>query len=89
MATEESATDDGSPGFFEHRSWGWSDAAALLVWTVAIVAFFWDAVSLARSAFLLRHHRDQLSVSGFLRRGATGRAVLALVPGALLRAAAI
>ena len=48
---EESATIEGTQGLFEHRSWGWGDAIALLVWTVAIVAFFWDAVSLRGALF--------------------------------------
>ncbi len=34
----------------ERRPWGWGDALALLVWTAAIVAFFWNAVAL-RGAF--------------------------------------
>src|SRR5208283_3572713 len=38
----------------------------------------------ARGAFLLRHHRDQLSLPVVLRRGAAGRAVFAVVSLALL-----
>lgn len=32
-------------------SWSWADALALLVWTVAIVAFFWDIVALKAALF--------------------------------------
>jgi hypothetical protein len=46
-----SATNDSSPGIFEPRPWGWPDAVALLVWTIAIVAFFWDVVSLRGALF--------------------------------------
>jgi Bacterial membrane protein YfhO len=35
----------------EHRPWGFGDALALLVWTGALVAFFWDAVSLKGALF--------------------------------------
>ncbi|MBV8228557.1 MAG: YfhO family protein [Planctomycetaceae bacterium] len=35
----------------ERRPWGVGDLVATLVWTGAIVAFFWDAVSLRRSLF--------------------------------------
>lgn len=35
----------------ERRSWGWADAVALAVWSLAIVAFFWDVVSLKRALF--------------------------------------
>ena len=51
VSSEASATSDSSPGFFEPRPWGWRDAVAILVWTVAIVAFFWDAVSLRGALF--------------------------------------
>ena len=43
----------------------------------------------ARGPVLLRHHRDQLSLPGFLRRGAAGRAVFAVVSLALLWDAAL
>jgi Bacterial membrane protein YfhO len=33
------------------RPWGWADAVALAVWTAAIVAFFWDAVTLQKALF--------------------------------------
>jgi Bacterial membrane protein YfhO len=51
VSREASGTDLDSPGFFEPRPWGWADLAAILVWTVAIVAFFWDAVSLRGALF--------------------------------------
>ncbi len=51
MSKEASAPIEGSPALFEHRSWGWADAFALLVWTTAITAFFWDAVSLRGALF--------------------------------------
>ena len=37
--------------FFERRPWGRGDLAALAVWTLAIAAFFWDAVSLRGRSF--------------------------------------
>jgi len=40
-----------SAGWFQPRPWGWRDGMALLVWTAAIVGFFWDAVSLRRALF--------------------------------------
>ena len=43
----------------------------------------------APGAVLLRHHRDQLPLSRLLRRRAAGRPVFTLVPGALLRPAAL
>jgi Bacterial membrane protein YfhO len=46
-----SATNDSSPGIFEPRPWGWPDAVALLVWMAAIVAFFWDVVTLRGALF--------------------------------------
>jgi hypothetical protein len=36
---------------FESRPWGRPDLVALLVWTAAIVAFFWKAVSLQEAFF--------------------------------------
>ena len=36
---------------FERRPWGRADLFALLVWTVAVASFFWDAVSLSRAFF--------------------------------------
>jgi hypothetical protein len=36
---------------FERRPWGRSDLVALLVWTAAIVVFFWKAVSLQEAFF--------------------------------------
>jgi len=47
----ESATIGGSAGLFGRRPWGWRDLVALLVWTAAIAAFFWDAVSLRGALF--------------------------------------
>jgi Bacterial membrane protein YfhO len=46
-----SAANDGSPGIFEPPAWGWPDAVALLVWTTAIVAFFWEVVGLRGALF--------------------------------------
>jgi hypothetical protein len=51
VSNEASGTSDSSPGFFEPRPWGRADAIAILVWTIAIVAFFWDAVSLRGALF--------------------------------------
>ncbi len=36
---------------FLRRKWGWGDLAALLVWTVVIVAFFWKAVTFKGAFF--------------------------------------
>jgi len=36
---------------FERRPWGWGDVLALTAWTAAVVAFFWDAVSLRGALF--------------------------------------
>jgi hypothetical protein len=36
---------------FERRRWGLADLLALLVWTAAIVVFFWKAVSLQEALF--------------------------------------
>lgn len=33
------------------RPWGWGDLLAILAWTVAIVAFFWDLVALRSALF--------------------------------------
>src|SRR5262249_40654509 len=44
-------TIDGPAGLFQRRPWSWRDGLALLVWTAAIVGFFWDAVSLRRALF--------------------------------------
>src|SRR4051794_26956992 len=35
----------------ERRPWGAGDAVALLVWTAALAAFFWDALSLRQALF--------------------------------------
>ena len=36
---------------FQRRPWGRGDLVALMVWSLAIVVFFWDAVSLRRALF--------------------------------------
>jgi hypothetical protein len=36
---------------FDRRPWSWPDLVNLLVWTVALAVFFWDAVSLRRALF--------------------------------------
>ncbi len=51
MSSEPSATSNSSPGFFQPRPWGRTDVVAIVVWTVAIVAFFWDAVTLRGALF--------------------------------------
>jgi Bacterial membrane protein YfhO len=51
VSREAIATNDASPGLFVPRPWGWHDAIAIAVWTAAIVAFFWDAVSLRGALF--------------------------------------
>ena len=63
-------------------------SVALLVWTAAIAGFFWDTVSLRGPCFILTSPRST-SLSRLLRRRAAGRPVLALVPGAVLRHAAV
>jgi hypothetical protein len=47
----EPETSVRSGGFFEPPPWGWGDLLALLVWTAAIAAFFWDAVSFRGALF--------------------------------------
>ena len=47
----ETEPTGGSAGLFERPPWGRGDLVALLVWTAAIVVFFWDAVSLRRALF--------------------------------------
>ncbi len=51
MSSAESANDGGGSGFFEPRPICWQDAVAIAVWTLAVVAFFWDAVSLRGALF--------------------------------------
>lgn len=48
--TQTSAEDE-STWHPERRPWGVGDLVALLVWTIAIAAFFWDAVSLQKALF--------------------------------------
>jgi Bacterial membrane protein YfhO len=47
----ESVTTEDSFRTFERRPWGRGDLVGLLVWTAAIIGFFWDAVSLRRALF--------------------------------------
>ena len=88
MADAEQAPERIEP-WFVPTVWGRADPAAFFIWTAAIVLLFWDAVTLRGRAFLLRHHRDQLSLPRVLRRRAAGWPVLAVVPLALLRHAAL
>ena len=48
---ETEATGSVDRALFERRPWGRGDLVALLVWTAAIAAFFWDSVSLRRALF--------------------------------------
>jgi hypothetical protein len=49
-ASESGATER-PPALFQRRPWGRDDLVALLVWTVAIAAFFWDVVGLRGALF--------------------------------------
>jgi hypothetical protein len=49
MAT--SRTDGGLAWRFEPKPWGRGDALAVLVWSVAVAAFFWDLVGLQKALF--------------------------------------
>ena len=51
VARRRSPAVEDSAGSFQPRPWGWRDWVALVVWTAAIVGFFWDAVSLRRALF--------------------------------------
>jgi hypothetical protein len=51
VSNGETSSREGSAGLFDRRPWGRGDLAALLVWTLAIVTFFWDVVSLRRALF--------------------------------------
>ena len=89
VSNGETETDRGRAGLFERRPWGRGDLVALSVWTAAHCRFLLGRRQPAPGALLLRYHRDQLSLSRLLRRGAARRAVLAMVPGPLLRHAAL
>ena len=84
-----SATNDGSAGLFEPRPWGWPDAVAILVWTVAIVAFFWNVVALRGALFYFDITEINYPYRAFFADELKAGPVLAVVPGALLRAAAL
>ncbi|MGP0069364.1 MAG: YfhO family protein [Isosphaeraceae bacterium] len=47
----ESGSIEGPSALFPRRPWGRGDLLALLVWTLAIGAFFWDVVGLRRALF--------------------------------------
>jgi Bacterial membrane protein YfhO len=47
----ESRTNEGSSAALAAPLWGRHDVAALLVWTAALVIFFWDAVTLRGALF--------------------------------------
>jgi hypothetical protein len=47
----EAATSESPSALFPRRTWGRGDLLALLIWTLAIVAFFWDVVGLRRALF--------------------------------------
>ncbi len=49
MSTEPPPTE--AVWTFERRPWGVGDALALAAWTAALVAFFWDAVTLRKALF--------------------------------------
>ncbi len=51
MSSGESATTDGSFELFERAPGAGATWSALLVWTLAIAAFFWDVVSLRGALF--------------------------------------
>ena len=75
-------------GLFERSGWCRWDAVALSVWTAALAVFFWDALSCAGPSFTLTLPRSTTLIARFSRKNC-GRAILALVPGALLRLAAL
>ena len=88
MSNGETAPTGGSAGLFERRPWGRGDLVALLVWTAAIAAFFWDAVSLRRALFYFDITEINYPYRAFFAEELRAGPVLALVPGALLRPAA-
>ena len=47
----ESRSGEGPVALFSRSPWGRGDLVALLVWTLAIAAFFWDVVGLRRALF--------------------------------------
>jgi hypothetical protein len=51
VASEVTANTDDSGSVFVPRPWSWHDAVAILIWTVAIAGFFWNAVSLRGALF--------------------------------------
>ncbi|WP_435015827.1 YfhO family protein [Tundrisphaera sp. TA3] len=51
MTTGDPTSPPPAAWTFERRPWGRGDLLALLAWTVAVAAFFWDAVSLSRAFF--------------------------------------
>ena len=53
---------------FERRPLGAGDLVAVLVWTAAIVAFFWDAVSLRKALFYFDITEINLPYRDFLAR---------------------
>jgi hypothetical protein len=51
VSSEVNAHTDDSGSVFVPRPWSWHDAVAILIWTVAIAGFFWNAVSLRGALF--------------------------------------
>ncbi len=47
----ESGSSERLNALFQRRTWGRGDVLALVVWTLAIAAFFWDVVGLRRALF--------------------------------------
>ncbi len=89
MSREETETPDSSTGLFDRRAWGYGDLAAMLVFTAALAVFFWDVVSLRGALFYFDISEINFPYRAVPRRRAARRQVLALVPGTLLRAAAL
>lgn len=52
----------------ERRPWGRADLAALAIWTLAIVLFFWDAVTLQRALFYFDITEINFAYREFLAR---------------------
>ena len=89
MSQGETATNGVSAAQFQRRPWGRGDLVALLVWTLAIAAFFWDAVRLQARLFYFDITEINYPYRAFFAEELRGGPVLAVVPGPLLRPAAL
>ena len=65
LAVSRNESDDrhGSPGFFEPRPWGRADAVAILVWTLAIVAFSGTPSACAGPSFTSTSPRSTIPIA--------------------------